>query len=323
LTARTEATVSLAEARPRALTLLDGPAPLLVVSDFDGTLAQISLDPMGSVIEPLGRAALRRLARIAVARPDLLRVAVLSGRGAVDVASRVRVGGLVFHGNHGLEVGRLSVRGRPEALRVEFDPRFAAESEAFGRLATAVAGELGHPAWLFVEVKGPSVAFHFRQAPDPDAALRAIDAALPTALARPGMPDVERYDGRKVVEFRPPGSGGKGAAMRRLLEDESPGSVLVLGDDRSDAEAFAVLLEARAAGLVSGLAVGVHGSVETPPEILGRADLVLGGPHDAARLLSALGRALERRIAPRAKAREAASPSSRRTPSPRRTSRRS
>lgn len=297
MTAVTEgSTVPLAEARPRALALLDEPRPLLVVSDFDGTLARISLDPMGSVIEPLGRSALRRLARLAVARPDLLRVAVLSGRGAVDVASRVRVGGISFHGNHGLEIGRLAVRGRAEALRVEADPRYAPEREAFGRLATAVGDELGNPAWLFVEVKGPSVAFHFRQASDPDGALRAIDAAIGIALARPGMPDVERYDGRKVVEFRPPGSGGKGAAMRRLLDDESPGSVLVLGDDRSDADAFAVLLEAREAGRVAGLAVGVHGSVETPPEILRRADLVLGCPHDAARLLSSLGRALERRI---------------------------
>ncbi len=278
------------------MALLDAPPPLLVVSDFDGTLARISLDPTAPVIEPLGRSALRRLARVAVARPDLLRVAVLSGRGAVDVASRVRVGGLAYHGSHGLEVGRLGVGGRAEAMRVESDARYAPAREAFARLASAVGVELGRPDWLFTELKGPSVAFHFRQAPDPAVALRAIDDALEAVLSRPGMPDVERYDGRKVVELRPAGAGGKGASMRRLLETESPGTVLVLGDDRSDADAFAVLAEARAARRVDGLAVGVHGSVETPPEIVRLADLVLGRPHDAARLLSAVGRVLERRV---------------------------
>ncbi len=285
-----------AVARPRAIALLDDPPPLLVVSDFDGTLAPITLDPLATAIEPLGRTALRRLARIAVAHPDLLRIALLSGRGAVDVAARVRVGGVVYHGNHGLEAGSLPIGGRAERLAVAFDPRYGPARAAFARLADAVADGVGRPGWLFVELKGPSVAFHFRQAPDAGAAQAAIERALAVALDRPGMPEVERYEGRKVVELRPRGSGGKGAAMRRLLELESPGTVLVLGDDRSDADAFAALLEARAAGRVRGLAVGVHGSAETPTEILHRADLVVGRPHDAARLLSALGRELERRL---------------------------
>ena len=51
--------------------------PLLVVSDFDGTLARIVDDPWGASILPLGRRALRSLAGM-----PQVHVVVLSGRTA-------------------------------------------------------------------------------------------------------------------------------------------------------------------------------------------------------------------------------------------------
>ena len=42
-------------------------------------------------------------------------------------------------------------------------------------LATGVAARLGHPAWLYVEAKGPAVAFHFRGAPDREAARAEVN----------------------------------------------------------------------------------------------------------------------------------------------------
>lgn len=289
---------SLAEARVRALALLDAQPPLLVVTDFDGTLAPIHPDPTGARIEPLGRTALRRLARLSRAAPGRLRVFVLSGRGALDVASRVRVGGLAYFGNHGLERGDVPTRGRPETLEVSFDQRLVPYEAVVRRLGGAVAARLGEPAWLYVEVKGPSIAFHFRQAADPAGAFAAIEEALAAVEPEIGAGGLERFEGRKVVEFRPAGAGGKAAALDRLLGLERPGAALILGDDRSDAEAFGALAKARSTGRLAGLAVGVHGAVETPPEILAAADLVLGSPRDAARLLSALGREIERRQAP-------------------------
>ena len=40
--------------RARAIGLLDAPRPLLVVTDFDGTLSAIDPDPRGARIDPLG-----------------------------------------------------------------------------------------------------------------------------------------------------------------------------------------------------------------------------------------------------------------------------
>lgn len=288
---------AFAEARRRAIALLDGPGPLLVVSDFDGTLAQIKPEPAAAMIEPLGRVALRRLARLSRIHPEVVHVVVLSGRGAVDVASHVRVGGLAYYGNHGLESARLPPRGRPEGLTVEFRAGLARYRDVVARLGERVDERLGRPDWLLVEYKGPSLAFHFRAAPDPDRALAAIDAALEAVEAEWEPHGLERFEGRKVIEFRPPGAGGKGVAMERLLAAQRAPAVLVLGDDRSDAEAFEVVRSARRRGKLRGLAVAVHGAIETPPEVVAGADVVLATPRDAARLLSAVGREVERRLA--------------------------
>jgi trehalose 6-phosphate phosphatase len=271
-----------------ARTLADGPAPLLVVTDFDGTLAPITMEPTATRIVPAARLALRSLARTAARRPDRLRLVVLSGRSAHDVAGRIRVGGFAYLGNHGLEGGTLGRRGRAERLAVAADPTLLPYVPRARALGEAVAAALGRPDWLLVEEKGPSVAFHFRQAPDPDAARLHLLAAIESAERTIGEHGLVAVAGRMVIEFRPGVAGGKGEAVRRLLERERPGTVLAMGDDVSDAEGFAALREARDAGSVEGLAVAVHGAAETPPTVLANADIVLASPVEAARFLRIL-----------------------------------
>ena len=267
---------------------------LLVVSDFDGTLAPISLEPMATRILPAGRVALRRLARISGERPERLAVVVLSGRTALDVAGRVRVGGLRYLGNHGVEGGTLPRGGRAERLSVALDADLEAHAAEAGRIARTVADRLGRPVWLFVEDKGPSVAFHFRGAADADAARVALLAAIDEVETTEGGVGMVLLEGRRVIELRPAGAGHKGAAVARLLAETGADAALMLGDDRSDAEAFAVIRSARASGTIrDGLTVGVHGAAETPPEIMAVSDVVLTGPRDAARLLARVARRIE------------------------------
>jgi trehalose 6-phosphate phosphatase len=290
------AAVERAVAAVRALAAT--PGGLLVVCDFDGTLAPISPDPMAPTILPAARHALRRLARIARRRPDRLALAILSGRTALDVAGRVRVGGLTYLGDHGIQGGDLPVGVAAERLRVSHDPRLAEHHAVARQLGDEVERLLGGAAWLFVEPKGPSVAFHFRAADDVVAArariLAALDdagAALPAALRGPRF----RYtEGRRIVELRPEDAGAKGEAVARLLERHGSTTALVIGDDRSDTEAFAVVTRERDAGrLAASLLLGVHGAGETPPELLAAANVILPEPAASAVVLRALARALE------------------------------
>lgn len=290
------AAVERAVAAVRALAAT--PGGLLVVCDFDGTLAAISPDPMAPTILPAARHALRRLARIARRRPDRLALAILSGRTALDVAGRVRVGGLTYLGDHGIQGGDLPVGVAAERLSVTHDPHLAGHHAVARRLGDEVERLLGGAAWLFVEPKGPSVAFHFRAADDVVAArariLAALDdagAALPPTLRGPRFRHTE---GRRIVDVRPEDAGAKGEAVTRLLERHGSTAALVIGDDRSDADAFAVVARERDAGrLAASLLLGVHGAAETPPELLAAANVILPEPAASAVVLRALARALE------------------------------
>jgi trehalose 6-phosphate phosphatase len=275
------------------------PGRLLVVADFDGTLAEGSRDPGAATIVPLARRALRRLARVAAARPDRAAVAILTGRTAADVASRIRVGGIAYLGDHGLQSGTFPRGGDPARILTTFRAGHEASHEPAALLAERVPKVLGRPPWLFVERKGPSVAFHVRQAEDRVAARAAVEAAIATVDR--GLPphDLAHYRGRLVVDLRPRTAGGKREAFESVLADVRPATVVAFGDDLSDADGFAVLRAAREAGAIDGLAVAVTGPHGMPDEVRAAADVVLATPFLAARALSALAAALEREDASR------------------------
>lgn len=265
---------------------------LLVVSDFDGTLAEGSRDPAATTIVPLARRSLRSLAGVAARQPDRLSLAILTGRTALDVASRVRVGGVEYLGDHGLQAGVLARGARAESIVTTHLPGHATSVEPAEVMARRVPELLDSPPWLFVERKGPSVAFHVRQADDRVAARAAVEAAVATVDRELPPHELAHYRGRLVVDLRPTSAGGKAEAFERLIERLRPASVLALGDDLSDADAFTRLRAARAAGRLDGLAVGVTGPHGLPPEVGEAADVILPTPREAARLLAALARGL-------------------------------
>jgi trehalose-phosphatase len=284
------------EAR-RLAEVIANPGRVLVLSDFDGTLAEGSRDPAATRIVPLARSALRRLAGIAAARPERLAVAVLTGRTAADAASRVRVGGIRYLGDHGLQTGTYPRRGRAERLTTTFEPGHEPSMEPAERLAARVPELLGRPGWLYVERKGPSVAFHVRQADDRAAARAAVESAIEAVDLELPEHDLAHYRGRLVVDLRPRTAGGKREAFERLLADIQPATVVAFGDDSSDADAFAVLRAAREARAIDGLAMAVVGPHGMPDDVRAAADITLATPFDAARMLAFLARAFGRESA--------------------------
>jgi trehalose 6-phosphate phosphatase len=257
--------------------------PLLVVSDFDGTLSRIVDDPWGARILPLGRRALRRLAGL----PGV-HVAVLSGRTSRDAAARVRVGGVTYLGNHGMERAFLRRRGRPEALKTVTDAAAHEAVHMAERLSDEVAKLIPEP-WLVVERKPPTVAFHYRTAPDLDKASERLLAAV-AKIDPDGV--LQRFPGRRVLELRPYGAVAKGEALGALVEQIKPRSVFLLGDDVSDAMAFRMLRDLRGRGTTDGVAVAVRARPGMPIEVLESADIMLESPVAATRFLAALARRL-------------------------------
>ncbi|HMJ03434.1 MAG TPA: trehalose-phosphatase, partial [Conexibacter sp.] len=140
-----------------------------------------------------------------------------------------------------------------------------------------------------IEDKGSIVAFHWRGAPDEEAARAAIDAIA----ARAEQVGLRTHWGRKVLEVRPPVRMDKGAGIVSFLTDlaetgDGFDAAVYVGDDATDRDAFRGLGELVAAGtLKHGLRVCVS-SDEGPSELASEADLVVDGPGGVRALLEGL-----------------------------------
>jgi trehalose 6-phosphate phosphatase len=241
--------------------LREEPTRSAVLTDVDGTLAPIAERAEEAVVPAAAREVLERLSeRYAL-------VGCISGRQALETRRLVGLDSLAYAGNHGLELLM------PGAARPEPDPSMAGrESEASEFLAGLEGGWLG-AVGLRVEDKGPIQALHWRGSDD-EAAAESRAREIAQAAGKAGL---EPRWGRKVLELRPAGGGGKDGAVASLLADERLDRAAYAGDDRTDLDAFVRLRELREEGrLVAAVCVGVL-SPEGPTELAEEADICVSG----------------------------------------------
>jgi trehalose 6-phosphate phosphatase len=238
------------------------PERAAILTDVDGTLAPIVERAEEAAVPAAAREVLARLAE----RFGL--VGCISGRRAEEARRLVGLDGIAYAGNHGLE---LLLPG-DETPRP--DPSLAGrERDAAGFIAALDPGALG-AAGLRLEDKGPIQALHWRGAADEATAEgRAHELAVEA-----GHAGLEPRWGRKVLELRPVGGGGKDAAVASLLAMDGVDRATYAGDDRTDLDAFRRLRELRQEGeLTTAVCVGVV-SPEAPPELPEESDLIVDGP---------------------------------------------
>ena len=232
----------------RLARLRSEPGRAAVLLDVDGTLAPIVARPELAAVPVETREEVQRLAALYAL------VACVSGRPGEEAARLVGVDGAVYVGVHGLELA-------PEADRWRGTLRpFAGED------------------WPWLEDKGLTVAFHWREAPDEGKARRSLEAVAERAEAA----GLEARWGRKVLELRPPVEADKGTAVRALLAERGLERALYAGDDTTDLDAFRGL-----DGLELAVRVAVA-SAEGPAELRESADLVVGSPAELLELLRTL-----------------------------------
>jgi trehalose 6-phosphate phosphatase len=238
------------------------PRRTAILTDFDGTLAPIVAHADDAALPSEAREVLVRL----IDRYGL--VGAVSGRRAADVRARIGLDRIAYAGNHGLE---LLLPGESEPSP---DPSLAGREREAAEFIATVESERFSGAGIWVEDKGPIQALHWRGAAD-DARAEAGARAIAVEAGRAGL---EPRWGRKVLELRPVGGGGKDAAVASLLAGEGLDRVVYAGDDRTDVDAFRRLGELREAGeLVAAVRVGVL-SAEGPAEIAAESDVTVEGP---------------------------------------------
>jgi trehalose 6-phosphate synthase/phosphatase len=170
--------------------------------------------------------------RACAAREDT-QVAVISGRSLRDIRSHVPVQGVIFAGNHGLEIegpGIASYR----------HPDIAHYTDRAKDLAVKLEQLDVEGVW--VEAKGASLTLHFREAPMASHERVATEARR--IIRDAGF---QARDALCAVEARPPIGWDKGHAVLHVLRDcYGPGwseslRAIYVGDDETDEDAFRAL----------------------------------------------------------------------------------
>jgi trehalose 6-phosphate phosphatase len=248
------------------------PARAAILTDVDGTLAPIVERPEQATVPRRAAELLEQLSR----RYGL--VGCISGRRAEEARLLVGVEGIAYAGNHGLEL----------LLPGDESPRLDPSLEGRERDAADFVSKLGDSALveagLRLEDKGPIQALHWRGAVDE----RTAEARAHEIAAAGGRAGLELRWGRKVLELRPAGGGGKDAAVAALLASDGVSAAVYAGDDRTDLDAFRRLRELRDEGeLDVAVCVGVL-SDEGPPELVEESDLRVDGPAGWLAVLEAL-----------------------------------
>jgi trehalose 6-phosphate phosphatase len=198
--------------------------------DFDGTLVPIAATPATPQLDSQTRETLRR-----IANKHFCVTSIISGRSIEDLYPRIRLDGLIYAGNHGLEI-----RGRD----LEFvQPLAAACRDRLRQISANLITTLRPVAGVYVEDKGLSASVHYRQVGQDD--VGRVEDAVRNAVAREGN-CFRMNAGKKVFEIVPRTNWHKGAAAQwinhqlGLNERQS----IYIGDDTTDEDAFATLSEA-------------------------------------------------------------------------------
>ena len=194
---------------------------------------------------------------------------VISGRSLEDVAAKVDIPGMIYAGNHGLEI---------QGPGLDFVHQGAVEQagtqvQVTGELERELAGVPG----VIVEPKGLSLSVHYRSTPAGQ--VKAVEETFARVVAPYVASGTARITyGKKVLEVRPNLAWDKGKAIAMLQETYPQVSLTCFfGDDQTDEDGFGVVQESGGIAVLVGPArqpTTAWHRVDSPGEVAQVLDLL-------------------------------------------------
>jgi trehalose 6-phosphate phosphatase len=205
-------------------------AHLVVLSDFDGTLASFDVDPSAPQLDDDTRHVLETLAS-----RDGVTVGLVSGRRVDDLARRTQLPDNVYlAGLHGMEIRH--------GNHAWHHPDLVDSHELIDRVTDAMNAAFGNVPGVRLEHKGVSLTVHVRAVESTrrkDILQTAIDVARPWL----DSDELKVLDASEAVELLPNIAWNKGDAVRWIVDDVETHArqkawCIFFGDDVTDEEAF-------------------------------------------------------------------------------------
>ena len=251
---------------PRVSSQIGDAPHVLLLSDYDGTLAPIAPTPERATLPPATRNALVNLQAL-----DRFTLGIVSGRALSDVRKMVGIEGLIYAGNHGLEV---------EGPDLEWvHPKAAEMQPTLARIFAELERRLSPITGTLVEGKGLTLSVHYRLTPAELVSRVQSEFSEAVDGYSPGG-EVRVTRGKELLEVRPNLDWHKGRAIAMIAQGCPPGTLAIyLGDDLTDEDGFAAVHE------LNGMSVFV-GAARQPT----RAQYRVDSPAEVAETLKLMAR---------------------------------
>lgn len=214
--------------------LLQAQKKIILLTDFDGTLAPIQEHPdLAALPEEVRRILLK------FSQNSAFFLGIITGRSLRQIKKLVNIPGLLYAANHGIELEGPGVRfSSSEAKKARYN---------LWHIYMRLFKSLHHIEGVYLEDKGYSVSLHYRlvkKAKDVE-----FIAMTLTSIAKPYLERnaLSLSTGKMVYEIRPPVTWNKATTIQWLLTNYFPlnfgedALLIYLGDDKADIEVFHAL----------------------------------------------------------------------------------
>lgn len=198
--------------------------------DYDGTLTPIVNTPDKAKLSASTKKVLRGLTG-----SSCVKLAVVSGRSLKDIKRLMGLKGIIYVGNHGLEIDAPGLK-----FISPVSPRIKA---VIRNISNELKNRLSSINGLIVEDKGLTLSIHYRRVARPDF-IKMRTALQETAGHYLARKKIRINKGKKVFEIKPPTEWNKGHAvlwlLKKMLARHGEKNVLpiYIGDDVTDEDAF-------------------------------------------------------------------------------------
>jgi trehalose 6-phosphate phosphatase len=175
----------------------------------------------------------------ALVRKHRFTIGIISGRALNDLRNRVDVNGIIYAGNHGLEI---------KGPGMEFIHPLTEETGSVIRvLSKMLSNSLSTIRGAVVEDKGSTLSVHYRMVEDEEKIEEVKNAFEQVVGVARSLGKIKTTSGKKVHEVRPNVPWHKGKAvkfiMKRYAKNGRQSGLLPIyvGDDLTDEDAFEVI----------------------------------------------------------------------------------
>ena len=211
---------------------------VLLLTDYDGTLTPIVDRPRDARLPDDIKQVIRQLSVL----PNCT-IGIISGRSLTDIINKVDLTGIIYAGNHGMEIKELSGR-------VTVDPEAKKAQPIIEDLYYKLIQKLGEIKGVRVENKVFSLSVHYRLVSQET--VQEISSLFEQIVNDAKTSGAVRIThGKKVFEVRPPAGMDKGKAIKRLIDEYEKEAIrkgndllsIYQGDDQTDEDGFRSIKE--------------------------------------------------------------------------------